>query len=660
MPLRGERSALDFLFEALLFAFPTVGALIASRRPENPIGWIFCAAGFVFVFQPFSEAYADYALYAPASSLPGVEFMAWISHWVAFPTVLLAAVLLFLLFPDGRLPSRRWRLVAWVAAIGSVLFSLGVALAPGELASYPSVVNPFGVGGVIGGIVPAYRFFETLANSGLLLCLLSLIVSVVSPILRLRRARGEQRQQLKWFVYAATLTVIGFSGIFLSLMGLYFTSGLVNTIVWYLGPLALMLLPVSAGIAILRYRLYDIDVIINRTLVYGALSACVVGLYVLVVGGAGALFQVRGNLLVSLLAVGLVAVVFQPLRSRLQRGVNRLMYGERDEPYAVLSRLGQRLEGTLAPEGVLSTIVETVTQALKLPYAAITLRQDGEFVTAAEHGIPAGEPVTLPLVYQGEEIGGLVVSSRAPGEEFTSSDRRLLEDLARQAGAAAYAARLTADLRRSRERLVAAREEERRRLRRELHDGVGPQLAALTLKLETARNKLVRDPEAETLLSDLAERARVAVADVRRSVHGLRPPALDELGLAAALRETAIQYGQNGLDVSVEASGGLPPLPAAVEVAAYRIAQEALTNVVRHAGAKTCAVRFDLDREAGLLRIEVEDDGRGIGAKRGTGVGMFSMRERAEELGGTCVVEPVATGGTRVCVELPCFLEPEA
>jgi signal transduction histidine kinase len=217
--------------------------------------------------------------------------------------------------------------------------------------------------------------------------------------------------------------------------------------------------------------------------------------------------------------------------------------------------------------------------------------------------------------------------------------------------------RLTADLQRSRERLVTAREEERRRLRRDLHDGVGPQLAALTLKIETARNLLSDDPTADALLSDLAQRARAAVADVRRSVHALRPPTLDELGLVPALRETAAQYTHNDLRVSVEAPEKMPPLPAAVEVAAYRIAQEAITNVVRHAGARNCRTRFDLDEERGLLRLEVTDDGRGIGDDRGTGIGLYSMRERAEELGGTCTVEPVPAGGTRVLAQLPCARE---
>ena len=373
----------------------------------------------------------------------------------------------------------------------------------------------------------------------------------------------------------------------------------------------------------------------------------------LAVGGLGALFQARGNVAVSLLATGVVAVLFQPLRSRLQRGVNRLMYGERDDPYAVISRLGRRLEATIALESVLPTIAETIAQALKLPYAAILLKEGEGFRTAAAYGSPTGEPEALPLMYQREEIGRLIIAARAPGEAFSPADRRLLEDLARQAEVAVHAVRLTADLQRSRERLVATREEERRRLRRDLHDGVGPQLAALTLKLETARKLLSHDPQASALMADLSERARATVSDVRRSVHALRPPALDELGLIPALREGAAQYSQNGVRVSVEAPESLPPLPAAAEVATYHIAQEAMTNVVRHAGARNCSVHIALDEEAGTLRVEIEDDGRGIGEEHKVGVGLHSMRERAEELGGRCTVDSLARGSTIVSVELP-------
>jgi signal transduction histidine kinase len=335
------------------------------------------------------------------------------------------------------------------------------------------------------------------------------------------------------------------------------------------------------------------------------------------------------------------------------------MYGDRDDPYRVVSRLGQRLEATLAPEAVLPTIVETVAQALKLPYAAMTLKQENEFVIVASYGTLPSEVIRLPLVYQSEQVGELVLAPRGPSESFSPADRALFEDLARQAGMAAHAVRLTADLKRltmdlqrSRERLVTAREEERRRLRRDLHDGLGPQLASLTLKLETARNRLAHDQLAETLLSDLAERTQATVADIRRLVYALRPPALDELGLLSALRELTLQSG-NQISMRLDAPACLPELPAAVEVALYRIAQEALTNVVRHAHARHCDLRLTLDEAASWLVLSIQDDGSGLPPSRRVGVGLVSMRERAEELGGTWTIEPVESGGTRVLARLP-------
>ncbi|MDQ5809281.1 MAG: sensor histidine kinase [Actinomycetota bacterium] len=245
----------------------------------------------------------------------------------------------------------------------------------------------------------------------------------------------------------------------------------------------------------------------------------------------------------------------------------------------------------------------------------------------------------------------MILAPRVPGEEFSSSDRRLLEDLTRQAGVAAHAARLTADLQRSRERLVTAREEERRRLRRDLHDGLGPQLAAQTLKVGSARSLYGRDPAAaDALLSDLEANMEASIADIRRLVYNLRPPALDELELDGAIRESAAQYATNGLSISVDAPKSLPSLPAAVEVAAYRIVQEALTNVVRHAAANERVIHLRLDSE---LELEITDDGAGLPEDRSTGVGLSSMRERAVELGGRCLVEPSPTGGTRVLARLP-------
>jgi len=426
-----------------------------------------------------------------------------------------------------------------------------------------------------------------------------------------------------------------------------------STAVEFVAVFSLLFIPVFTYIAIVRHHLYDINVVINRTLVYGALSACVVGIYVLAVVALGALFQTQGNLAVSLLATGLVAVLFQPLRSTLQRGVNRLMYGERDDPYAVISRLGRRLEATLAPDTVLPTLVETIAQALKLPYVAILLKEGEGFRTTAASGSPRGEPETLPLVYHREELGRLALSPRAPGEGFSDADRDLLENLARQAEVAVHAVRLTTDLQHSRERLVATREEERRRLRRDLHDGLGAQLAGLNVQAGTLRRLIPTDPDAaDEVVVELRDELRTAIADIRHLVYDLRPPALDDLGLVEALRRLAERYGSEGgqLRVSVEAPEDLPDLPAAVEVAVYRITQEALTNVVRHARARTCLVRLAVN---GDVVLEIVDDGVGIPKERSAGVGLSSMHERASELGGSCLVHSVPKGGSRVLARLP-------
>jgi signal transduction histidine kinase len=331
------------------------------------------------------------------------------------------------------------------------------------------------------------------------------------------------------------------------------------------------------------------------------------------------------------------------------------MFGERDSPYQVISHLGRRLEATLAPEAMLPAITETVAQALKLPYVAITLKQDDEFPLVASYGKPAATPLVLPLVYQTETIGQLLLAPRSRGASFTPADHRLLTDLARQAGIAAHGVRLTFDLQRSRERIVTAREEERRRLRRDLHDGLGPTLAALNLQAGMVRALIPQDPtEASAMVMEWRTTLRGVIADIRRLVYELRPPALDELGLLGAIREQAIQYSRHpethGLQMMVVAPDSLPPLPAAVEVAAYRIAQEALTNVIRHAQARTCSVRLWLDD---ALYLSITDDGVGLPEEGRAGVGMISMRERAGELGGVCRIEPAAPRGVCVSAQFP-------
>jgi len=304
---------------------------------------------------------------------------------------------------------------------------------------------------------------------------------------------------------------------------------------------------------------------------------------------------------------------------------------------------------------VLPTIAEAVAQTLKLPYVAIVLRQDDHLEIAAAHGQHTDDPIQLPLVYQTETVGQLLVAPRTPGEAFTLAERRLLEDIALQAGVAAHAVRLTADLQRSRERLITAREEERRRLRRDLHDGLGPQLASLTLTLAAARELLRHDVDAaDRLLQELAIHTQAAITDIRRVVYALRPPALDDLGLVLALREQVARYSQAGLQITIEAPEQMPPLPAAVEVATYRIVQEALTNVVRHAQAETCVVRLAL---GAMLDMEIRDDGVGMPPNGRTGVGLASLHERTVELGGTCRIDSAPNRGTCIHARLPLHQE---
>ncbi len=651
------------LIFAPFLAFSVVGALIVSRYPRNAVGWICAADGFLWMLAIFSGPYTLYGLANPGS-VPYPAAASALTTWLWVPAVGLLGIYLILLFPDGTFLSRGWRYLAWFAGMVIAIVSVGLVLAPGSLDGLPGVRNPFGVEALArleGASVVLITFLP--------LCILA---SATSLILRYRRSEREERQQIKWLAFAA------------SLVGLTYLSTIAATVllapeghesagaqpVWlsWLQTIVLLsysVVPVAVGVAVLKHRLYDIDLVINRALLYAALTATVVGIYVLVVGYLGALFSTGGSLGISLLATGLVAVLFQPLRERLQRVVNRLTYGERDDPYAVVSRLGQRLEATLSPEAVLPTIAQTVREALRLPYVAVALRREGaagdsasevgpvEVVAAS--GEPVDEPLRLPLSYQNESVGVLVLGARSGSKDFSPTDRRLFEDLARQTGVAAHAVRLTADLQRSRERLVTAREEERRRLRRDLHDGLGAQLAGLNVQAGVLRRLIPRDPAAaDELAVELRDELRAAISDIRRLVHDLRPPALDELGLVGALERLAERYGAEGagLRVVVEASqdDGLPPLPAAIEVAVYRIAQEALTNVANHAAASLCVVRLSVGED---VTLEVTDDGVGISQQPRAGVGLLSMRERAGELGGSWVVEPAPQGGTRVLVRLP-------
>lgn len=630
--------------------FAALGAAVATRRPRNPIGFIFLIVSSSYLLAALATTAQQYALIAPPSlALVLAEWGQWLNNWVWLPAQLLPVTFVFLLFPDGRLPSPRWRMVGWAAGLGLGSLMLALAAHPSPLPAWGVSQNPF-------GLVGAEQFLDGLLTVSVILLTIGVFGSMAAVVARFRRSRGQERAQIKWLVYAVVVVLVA---------GAFF---LWTSVFWNLtDPLAMELsiivtdlmtlgIAAAATVAIVRHRLYDIDVIINRTLVYGVMTGVILLIYSVVVGAAGVLLGTQGNWLLTLLATGLVAVLFQPIRSRLQRGVNRLLYGQRDEPFEVLAQLGQRLEQTVTPDAVYPTIVETVAQALRLPYVALQELDGEEFRTAEATGRPVAEPAILPLTNQGEVVGRLLVGRRVGDEEFSAADQQLLQNIARQAGAAVYNARLTSDLQRSRQQLVTGREEERRRLRRDLHDGLGPSLASLLLEARVLRRLIRDDPTAaETLADEMQGDIRATIEDIRRVVHELRPPALDDLGLIPAINVMAAKLGQpngspSGLQVRVAAPEPWPGLPAAVEVAAYRIVQEALTNVVHHAGARRATVRLWLDDD---LHVEVSDNGVGINGGRVGGLGLRSMRERAAELGGALAIAPLPEGGTIVRATLP-------
>ncbi len=367
---------LGVLFAVLLLMFPTVGALVASRRPENPIGWIFCVVGLLFGIGAFADTYASYALLACPGELPGVEYAAWVSSWIGGPSGLLAAALLFLLFPTGTLPSRRWRPVAAMAVIGSPLTALGWAFEPGPLDTQRSIDNPLGIRGAVGGVL------ETLGTIGGVLLNASLLAAAISLILRLRRARGVERQQLKWFAYAAIMMVGGFATSFLF-------SGLANSVAWSVGILGFMVLPVATGIAILRYRLYDIDVLINRTLVYGSLTALLVLVYFGSVTATQAIFQGFAGQeelpqLVIVASTLLVAALFNPLRRRVQGLVDRRFYRSKYDAAKTLAAFNARLRDETQLDTLSGDVVGVVKETMQPAHVSLWLRPE----TA-----PQGEPL---------------------------------------------------------------------------------------------------------------------------------------------------------------------------------------------------------------------------------------------------------------------------
>ncbi|CAN5836454.1 hypothetical protein BH23ACT1_BH23ACT1_02590 [soil metagenome] len=640
-------------------ALPVLGMLVATRQRQQPLAWVFIATGTTMALWVFADGYAVYSLLTSQGSLPGGGLAAWLANWIWIPGWALGGLLL-LLFPYGRFPSKRWRPLGWVLVAGGLIFSAASMLVEGGLANYTYVDNPVGLVAADAAVV---KLVGTLAMLGLGL------VVIASLVPRARRATGDERQQYKWVSYAATV-VVGTMAVGWTLFGL----GIRNMWVENATLAVAGLLPIAAAIAVLKFRLYDIDVVINKTLVYGALASFVTAVYVAVVVGLGAAFGSTGerDLPLSIAATALVAVAFQPARQRVQTAVNRLVYGKRASPYEVLANFSQRMGELLGNREVLDQTAQLLGEATGAARAEVWLRS-GEVVRAvacwpdgscstealaldqAEDWLAERASLSVPVRQRGELLGALTVETRA-GESVRPVEVRLASDLAAQAAHVLGNVRLTEelvrrleDLRASRQRLVSAQDEERRRLERNLHDGAQQHLVALRVHLGLAAAAIDEGPEqVRMLLEESQQVAAEALQNLRDLAHGIYPPLLADKGLVVA-----VQVWSQRSPLAVQVYGDEQRrYPQDSEMAVYFCCLEALQNAAKYSEASKIEVHLVDGDEA--LRFSVEDDGRGFDpATVEWGAGLQNMTDRLQALGGDLRIDSSPGRGARLAGDIP-------
>ena len=649
-PYRLENWVWILLFRSLnSILYGVLAILIIHRHARHTVGWLFLAVSFFLAVAQLQSGATAMALSLPIQSQLIKSIITLVGHMAWVPWLLIPISLVVQFFPNGRLPSRRWWPITAVTILAMICMEVWQTFIPwdAEMQSDLGAPNSWATPG-------STEIFERVEQVSIILFAVSVIGTWLMVVVRYHRSHQAEREQMRWMIYSVGI-IITLLVLFFAFPNLPFVNGLingntVNPLVSFILPI---LFPLGLSIAILRHNLWDIDVVINRTLVYGLLTVIIVSLYIIIVSGLGVLFHTQTNAVGGLVATAVIAVLFQPLRTSLQRAANRLLYGERDDPTAVLTQLAQQLESANTPGDILPNLVNTIAQTLKLPHVAIWLPDDdGNFALAAHYGQSPDHVEMIPLTYYTQTIGQLVVAPRHGNGRFDKQDQRLLTSIAANTANTVRAVQLSNELRQSRQRIVTAREEERRRLRRDLHDGLGPQLASQMLSLEAVQHLLATDPQkASELLDSLKAQAQEAITDVRHLVYELRPPALDDLGLAGALKQGAARLECNGLQFELDMPEPVLELPAAVETAVYRIAQEALTNIVRHAQATHATIRLTYTSQQ--LCLAICDNGCGLSSEAESGVGLQSMRERAAELNGSCVIGSQPEGGTKVEVQLP-------
>jgi signal transduction histidine kinase len=653
------------------FSIGAVGALIASRQPRNVIGWLFLCIGIVAAVQGVSDQYARYAYVTHPGAIGGVWAL-WLDSWVAsliFPCGALA--LLLLLFPDGHLPSPRWRPVALSAVILTAVIAIPAgAFNPGQLQTetiFAKALNPIGVSpNTVIGTVFGILGFVWIGS------FVVLIVSASAPLVRFRRATGDERLQLKWIASAVIVSAV-VAAVFVlgqALLPRFPQTSDLAIAVGFGGAV-----PVAAGIAIFKHRLYDIDLVISRTLVYGSLAVFITAVYVGIAVGVGALIGGGGrpNLALSIVATAIVALGFQPVRERVQRVANRLVYGERATPYEVLSQFSERVAESYAVDDVMPRMARVLAEGTGAQRADVWLRNGqvwreaavwpataapAESISAANGTLPTitGTSRVVEVRHQGTLLGALSVTKHS-GEALTPVEEKLLVDLAGQAGLVLRNVGLTADLqarlddlRASRQRLVTAQDQERRRLERNLHDGAQQHLVAIKVKIGLAEMLLGRDPaRAQQTLHQLKSDADEALETLRDLARGIYPPLLADKGLRVALES---QARKATVQVSVEADG-IGRYAQDIEAAVYFCVLEALQNIQKYAQASHVVVR--VRQEGGSIAFAVIDDGSGFDvATMKRGAGLTNMADRLDALGGELQIASSPGQGTTITGSLGC------
>jgi signal transduction histidine kinase len=648
-----EETILDVapVFLALL-GFPALGALLASRRRENPIGWMFLAGAVLLGLGVAAGEYVDRSLIMRPGSLPGTVWILWVNSWSWVAGLVLIMGFTPFVFPDGHVASRRWKPVLVAAVAVLVVVLVAQALQPGAFEDYP-YRNPMGIESARGVI-------DAIVAIGFGVLVVLLLLGVVSLFVRMRRAGGEERHQIRWFVYTVAIAA---AGVLIGSLGVAQGIGALG-FGWVLGLIGLALMPIAAAIGIFKYRLYDIDVVINKTVVYGVLAAFVTAVYLGIVVGVGALIGSRANVFLSIVATALSAAAFQPVRQRARHLANRLVYGKRASPYEVLSEFSDRVAGSYAADDVLPPMAQVVGEGTGAKRADVWLRVGAEL--RREASWPSGDGAdaielrgqvvphipgadrAYPVEDQGELLGALAIS-KPPGEPLTPAEDKLLADLASQARLILRNVGLIKELRASRQRLVTAQDEERRRLERNIHDGAQQQLVALAVKIRLARTMTDRDAEkAKELLAQLQGEAQEALENLRDLARGIYPPLLADKGLASALEAQARKVP---FPVRVEPNG-VGRYPADTEATAYFCVLEALQNAAKYAEASSATVR--LSREGGHLVFAVVDDGRGFDTvTTPAGSGLQNMTDRLEAVGGSLRIESEPGRGTTVTGRIP-------